>query len=127
MQHIVVMEVGDSLCHVMANVHLHVDRERGRVSWPLQEAGQALIHQLHEQDGHSRLGVQTGAQVLDDVGVPQTAQEVDLSLEALHDAVGGRIPGLEKYGVQHFCGADELVALGLVYSSVRPIPQRILL
>ena len=121
------MEVGESLCHIMTNVHLHVERERGRVRWPLQEAGQALVHQLHEQDGHSSLGVRTRAQVLDDVGVPQAAQEVDLSLEALHDAVSGGVPGLEEDGVQDFGGADELVALGLVHGSVRAVPQRILL
>ena len=70
MQHLVVMEVGESLCYVMTNVHLHMERERRRVCRPLQEAGQALVHQLHEQDGHSSLGVHTRAQVLDDVGVP---------------------------------------------------------
>ena len=98
-QHLVVMEVGESLCHVVTNVHLHVERERGWVRWPLQEAGQAFVHQLHKQDGHSGLGVCARAQVLDDVRVPQAAQEVDLSLKALHDAVGGGIPGLEENGV----------------------------
>ncbi|CAI8006925.1 hypothetical protein GBAR_LOCUS4970 [Geodia barretti] len=122
-QHLVAMEVGESLCHVVANVHLHVERERGRVRWPLQEAGQALVHQLHEQDGHSSAGVRTRAQVLDDVGVPQAAQEVDLSLEALHDAVGGGVSGLEEDGVQDFGGADELVTLGPVHCSVRAVPQ----
>ena len=100
-QHLVVMEVGESLCHVVTNVHLQVEREkeRERVPWSLQEAGQAFVHQLHEQDGHSGLGVCARAQVLDDVGVPQAAQEVDLSLKALHDAVGGGVPGLEENGV----------------------------
>ena len=124
-QHIVVMEVGKSLCHVVANVHLHVERERGRVRRPLQEAGQALVHQFHEQDGQSRFGVRTRAQVLDDVGVSQAAQEVDLSLETLHDGVGCGVPGLEEDGVQDFGGADELVALGSVHGSVRADPQRI--
>ena len=124
-QHLVAMEVGESLCHVVANVHLHVERER--VPRPLQEAGQALVHQLHEQDGHSSLGVRTRAQVRDDVGVPQAAQEVDLSLEALNDAVGGGVPGLEEDGVQNFSGADQLVTLGPVQCSVRAVPQRVLL
>ena len=127
MQYVMAMEVGESLCHAMTNVHLHMERERGRVRWPLQEAGQALVHQLHEQNGHSSLGVRTRAQVLDDVGVPQAAQEVDLSLEALHDAVGGGVPGLKEGGVQDFGGADELIALGLVHGSVRAVPQRVLL
>ena len=59
--------------------------------------------------------------------MPQTAQEVDLSLEALHDAVGGGVPGLEEDGVEDFGGADELVALCLVHGSVRAVPQRVLL
>ena len=126
-QHLVAMEVRESLCHVVTNVYLHVERERGRVCQPFQEAGKALVHQLHEQDGHSSLGVRTRAQVLDDIGVPQAAQEVDLSLEALHDAVGGGVPGLEEDGVQDFGGADELVAFGLVHGSVRAVPQRVLL
>ena len=121
-QHLVAMEVGESLCHVVANVHLHVERERGRVCRPLQEAGQALIHQLHEKYRQSALGVDTRAQVLDNVGVPQPAEEVDLSLEALHDAVGGGVPGLKEDGVQDFGGADELVTLGLVHCSVRADP-----
>ena len=126
-QHLVVMEVGESLCHIVTNVHLHVERERGRVRRPLQEAGHTLVHQLHEQDGHSSLGVRTRAQVLDDVGMPQTAQEVDLTLEALHDAVGGGVPGLEEDGVQDFGGANELVTFSPVYGTVGAVPQRILL
>ena len=53
-QHLVAMEVGESLCQVVANVHLHVERER-RICWSLQEASKALVHQLHKQDGHSSL------------------------------------------------------------------------
>ncbi|CAI8010865.1 hypothetical protein GBAR_LOCUS7107, partial [Geodia barretti] len=83
------------------------------------------ISSMTEQDGHSSLGVRTRAQVLDDVGVPQAAQEVDLSLEALHDAVGGGVPGLEEDGVQDFGGADELVTLDPVHCSVRAVPQRV--
>ena len=46
MKHLVTVQVGESLGHVMGNVHLDVERERGRVGrgWPLQEAGQALVH-----------------------------------------------------------------------------------
>ena len=37
-QHLVAMEVGESLCHVVANVLLRVERERRRICWSLQEA-----------------------------------------------------------------------------------------
>ena len=46
MKHLVTVQVGESLGHIMANVHLDMERERGRVGRgrPLQEAGQALVH-----------------------------------------------------------------------------------
>ena len=123
MQYLVAMEVAESLGHVVGNVHLNVERERGSSgSRPLQEAGQTVVHQLHEQDRQSGLGVRTGAQVLDNVGVPQAAQEVYFSLEAFHDAVCGGVPGLEEDGVQDFSRADELVTLGPVDSSVGSDP-----
>ena len=128
MQYLVAMEVAESLGHVVANVHLNVERERGSVgSRSLQEAGQAIIHQFHEQDRQSGLGVRARAQVLDHVGVPQAAQEVYFSLEAFHDAVGGGVPGVKEDRVQDFSRADELVALGPVDSSVGSDPQRVLL
>ena len=39
MQHLVAVEVGESLRHVVGNVDLDVEREQGRVGRPLQEAG----------------------------------------------------------------------------------------
>ena len=127
MQHLMMVQVGESLGHVMGNIDLDVEREWRRVGRPLQEAGQTLVHQLHKQDGQARLGVWARAQVLDDVGVLQAAQELDLPLEALHDAVGGRVAGLEEDGVQYFGRADELVALGLVHGSIGAYSQRVFL
>ena len=37
-QYLVAMEVGESLCHIVANVHLHVERKGRSVYRPLQEA-----------------------------------------------------------------------------------------
>ena len=59
-----------------------------------------------------------GAQELDDVGVPDSAQKVALLLEALDDAAGGRVPGCKEDGVQNLGGTGELVALGLVDSAI---------
>ena len=95
MQHLMMVQVGESLGHVMGDIDLDVEREWGRVGRPFQEACQTLVHQLHKQDGQARLGVPTRAQVLDDVGVLQAAQKLDLLLETLHDAVGGGVAGLE--------------------------------
>ena len=126
-QHLVTVEVGESLRHVVGNVDLDVERERRRVGRSLQEAGQAFVHQFHEQDGQPGLRVSTRAQVLDDVAVPQAAQKLDFLLEVLHDAVGCGVPGLEEDGVQYFSCADELVALGSVHRSIGAYPERVLL
>ena len=112
------MKVGQSLGHVVGDVYLNVEREWGRVLRSLQEAGQALVHQLHQKNRQPGLGVARGAQELDDVGVPDSAQEVALLLEALDDAAGGRVPGCKEDGVQNLGGTGELVALGLVDSAI---------
>ena len=57
--------------------------------------------------------------------MPQTAQKVNLSLEALNDAVGGRVPRQEEDRMQDFGGADKLVAVGSVDGSVGADAQRV--
>ena len=97
-----------------------------RVGRPLQEPGQALVHQLHKQNGQARLGVRARAQVLDDVGVFQLAQVLNFSLEPrLYNATGGWVAGLKEDGVQYFGRADELIALGLVDGSIGAYSQRV--
>ena len=59
--------------------------------------------------------------------MPQAAQKRDFLLEALHNAVGGGVPGVEEDGVQYFSCADELVALGSVHRSIGAYPERVLL
>ena len=126
-QHLVAVEVRESLRHVVGYVDLDVGRERGRVGRPLQEAGQAFIHQLHEQDRQPGLRVSTRAQVLDDVGVLQAAQKRDFLLEALHYAISSGVPGLEEDGVHYFSCTDQLVALDPVHCSIGAYPKRVLL
>ena len=50
--------------------------------------------------------------------MPHLAEELALLLEALHDALGGRVPGLEEDGVENLSGTEELVALGLVDGAI---------
>ena len=111
----------------MGNVDLNVEGEWGRVCRSLQETGQAFVHQLHKQDGQSRFGVSTRAQVLDDVWMLQSAQKLNFLLKALHDAVGRWVPGLEEDGVEYLGRADKLVTLDPVHSSIGAYPQRVLL
>ena len=65
--------------------------------------------------------------MLDDVGVPHLAEELALLLEALHDALGGGVLGLEEDGVQYLSSAGELVALGLVDGTVRANAEGVVL
>ena len=69
------MKVGQSLGYVVGDVYLNVEREWGRVLRSLQEAGQALVHQLHQKNRQPGLGVARGAQELDDVGVPDSCSK----------------------------------------------------
>ena len=50
--------------------------------------------------------------------MPDSAQEVTLLLKALDNAAGGRVPGCKEDGVQNLGGTGELVALGLVDSTI---------
>ena len=50
--------------------------------------------------------------------MPDSAQEIALLLEALDDTAGGRVPGCKEDGVQNLDGTGELVALGLVDSTI---------
>ena len=67
------MKVSQSLGHVVGDVYLNVEREWGRVLRSLQEARQALVHQLHQKNWQPGLGVVRGTEELDDVGVPDSA------------------------------------------------------
>ena len=110
------MKVGQRLGHVVGYVDLHVEGEARAPS--LQEAGQALVHELHEENWLAILGIAARAKVLDDVRVAHLAEELALLLEALDDATGGRVAGGEEDRVQHLGGAGELATLGPVDGSV---------
>ena len=112
------MQVGQCLGHIQGDVHLNVEGEGGRVVWSFQEAGQALVHQFHQENWQSRLGVMTRSQVLDDVGVPHSTQEPAFLLKAFHDATGGGVPGRKEDGVQYLSSTGELVTSGFVDGTV---------
>ena len=76
---VVGVEVGQCECDVVADVHLHVVGKRSVGAF--QEVCQALVHQLHEQNGQTRLPVVHHAQVLHDVGVADLTEEAALLLK----------------------------------------------
>ena len=73
------VEVGQRECNVMADVHLHVIGKRS--AGALQEMCQALVHQLHEQNGQARRLVIHHVKVLHYVGMADLAEEAALLLE----------------------------------------------
>ena len=73
------VEVGQRECNVVADVHLHVVGKRSVGA--LQEVRQALVHQLHEQNGQVCLPVVHHVQVLHYVGMADLAEEAALLLE----------------------------------------------
>ena len=127
MKDLIGVEVGQCLGHIQGDVHLNVEGEGGRVVWSFQEAGQTLIHQFHEENRQPRLRVTTGSQVLDDVGVPHSTQELALLLKAFHDATGGGIPSGEEDGVQYLSSTGELVTSGLVDCTIGAMSKGIVL
>ena len=70
------VEVGQCLGHVQGDVDLKVEGERWRIFRPHQEACQALVHQLHKQDGLHGVRVATHTEVLDEVGVSHFCEEL---------------------------------------------------
>ena len=75
----VAVKVGQCECDVVAGVQLHVVGKRSVGA--LQEVRQALVHELHEQNGQTHFLVINHAQVLHYVGVADLAEEVALLLK----------------------------------------------
>ena len=62
------MEKCEGQSNIMADVDL--DMVRNRLTCSLKEVGQALVHQLHQEDWQTSIWILPHAKVLDDVGVP---------------------------------------------------------
>ena len=79
MDDVVVMQVDQCQGNVMGDVDLDVVGEGGRRA--LQESSEALLHQLHQEDGSVVGGVLYHTQELDDAGVLQVSQDGTLLIE----------------------------------------------
>ena len=97
MEDVVGVQVGEGQRDVVRDAHLHVVGERGRRA--LQEAREALFHQLHEEDGSVVAGVLHQPQELHDAGMLQVSQDAALLVEASGKVVGTGIVGSEENGV----------------------------
>ena len=110
------VQVGEGQRDVVRDAHLHVVGER--VLRALQEAREALYHQLHEEDGSAVAGVLHHTQELHDAGMLQVSQDAALLVEAI---VGvGRKADI---GVLDLCSAGQLVQLSFDNAAVGAFPE----
>ena len=91
------VQVGEGLRNVVCDAHLHVVGERSRRA--LQEAREALFHQLHEEDGSAVAGVLHYPQELHDAWMLQVSQDAALLVEASGKVGRAGIVGSEENGV----------------------------
>ena len=79
MDDVVAMHVSQCQGDIMGDVDLDVVGEGG--SRALQESSEALLHQLHQEDGSTVGGVLYHTQELDNAGVLQFSQDGTLLIE----------------------------------------------
>ena len=115
------VQVGEGQRDVVRDAHLHVVGERGRRA--LQEAREALFHQLHEEDGSAVAGVLHHPQELHDAGMLQISQDAALLVEASGKVGGAGIVGSEENGVKDFGGAGQVVQRGSDDAAVGACPE----
>ena len=121
MEDVVGVQVGEGQRDVVRDAHLHVVGERGQRA--LQEAREALFHQLHEEDGSAVAGVLHHPQELHDAGMLQVSQDAALLVEASGEVDGAWIIGSEENGVQDFGGAGQVVQRGSDDAAVGACPE----
>ena len=118
---VVSVQVGEGQRDVVRDAHLHMVGERGRRA--LQEAREALFHQLHEEDGSAVAGFLDHPQELHDAGMLQVSQDAALLVEASGKVDGAGIIGSEENGVQDFGGAGQVVQRGSDDAAVGACPE----
>ena len=113
----------------------------------VEERGEVLLAEFHEEDGQAGVGIDGCAEILDQVWVTQATQASDLLVETSHQPLhhprsphpssssthplspsplpflGVRV--FEEVGSHLLAGAGELIAVGVVCGAKLPHPQRL--
>ena len=117
----VAVEISQSLCDIVGDVHLGVVGEGGgRV---LQEMCEALIHQLHQEDGSVMGGILYYTQELDDAGMLQISQNVALQFETSGKIDCSWIIISKEDGVEDFSSTGEVIQCCLDNATIGPSPK----
>ena len=118
---VVAVQVGQGESNVVGQVDLEVVGEGGCGS--LQEPREALLHQLHQEDGSAAAGVLGYSQELDNAGVLHTLQDDTLLVEASSKVGCPRVVVSEEDCVQDLGGTGEVVQCGSYHTPVGASPE----
>ena len=111
MDDVVAVQVGQGQGNVVGDVDLDVVGEGGCGS--LQEPCQALLHQLHQEDGSVAAGVLDHTEELDDAGMLQTSQDGTLLVKSSSKVHGSWVIISEEDSVQDLGSTGKVVQCGL--------------
>ena len=121
MDDVVAMQVNQCQGYIVSDVDLDVIGEGG--SRALQESSEALLHQLHQEDGSVVGGVLYHTQELHDAGVLQFSQDGTLLIETSGKVHCSWVVGSEEDGVQDFGSTGEVVQCGFNNTSIGTCPK----
>ena len=109
----VIVQMCQSSGHVLKDGHLCGEGDVGCV---LQKVVQASKQPFHHQHREARVGKETEAKELHNIGVPHGGEEAALVVVLGHYALGSLVPGV--YVVEFLSRADQSVHLQLLHSPV---------
>ena len=116
MDDVVAVQVNQCQGNVVGDVDLDVVREGGCRA--LQESSEALLHQLHQEDGSAVGGVLYHTQELNDAGVLQFSQDGTLLIKTSGKVHCSWVVRSEEDGVQDFGSTGEVVQCGFNNTSI---------
>ena len=107
MDDVVAVQIDQCQGDIVGDVDLDVVGEGG--SRVLQESSEALLHQLHQEDGSVVGRIMCHTQELHNAGVLQFSQDGTLLIETSGKAHCSWVVGSEEDGVQNFGSTGEVV------------------
>ena len=123
MDDVVTMQVDQCQGNIMGDVDLDMVGEGGYRA--LQESSEALLHQLHQEDGSTVVGVLHHAQELNNAGVFQFSQDGTLLIETSGKVYCSWVIRSEEDGMQDFSSTGEMIQRGFDNASIGTCPENL--